>query len=249
MSAACAGRRSGGCSSRSSRGRTATSRERSSWSAAVPRTRRRRPRPSTGPSTCSRTSASSATPTGSMVARSSTSGRRASTATCTARLCHRAWEIEADEVAALVRGLRRSRGFHVDLGHLSVVGVCRECRDLSDRPGTARAEGRSGRRLRRQPSRRSGQLARGVPSVVTPRTLDQRALGRALLARQLLLERSEARIVDALEQVGGLQSQYAPSAYVGLWTRLAGFAGRTSPTPSSAARSSRPPSCEPPSTS
>jgi hypothetical protein len=27
----------------------------------------------------------------------------------------------------------------------------------------------------------------------------------------------------ALERVGGLQAQYAPSAYVGLWTRLAGF--------------------------
>lgn len=24
-------------------------------------------------------------------------------------------------------------------------------------------------------------------------------------------------------QIGGLQAQYAPSAYVGLWTRLAGF--------------------------
>lgn len=27
----------------------------------------------------------------------------------------------------------------------------------------------------------------------------------------------------AMEQVGGLQTQYAPSGYVGLWTRLAGF--------------------------
>ena len=30
-------------------------------------------------------------------------------------------------------------------------------------------------------------------------------------------------IPEALEQVGGLQTQYAPSGYVGLWTRLAGF--------------------------
>ena len=30
-------------------------------------------------------------------------------------------------------------------------------------------------------------------------------------------------IADALEQVGGLQTQYAPSGYVGLWTRLADF--------------------------
>ena len=30
-------------------------------------------------------------------------------------------------------------------------------------------------------------------------------------------------IPDAVEQVGGLQTQYAPSGYVGLWTRLADF--------------------------
>jgi hypothetical protein len=53
--------------------------------------------------------------------------------------------------------------------------------------------------------------------------LTQRRLNRALLARQLLLERSSLSIPDALVQVGGLQTQYAPSAYVGLWTRLAGF--------------------------
>jgi hypothetical protein len=55
------------------------------------------------------------------------------------------------------------------------------------------------------------------------RILSQRALNRALLARQLLLERATMSIEDAVEQVGGLQTQYAPSGYVGLWTRLAGF--------------------------
>ena len=55
------------------------------------------------------------------------------------------------------------------------------------------------------------------------RVLTQRDLNRALLARQLLLERSESTIDAAVEQVGGLQTQYAPSGYVGLWTRLAGF--------------------------
>ena len=30
-------------------------------------------------------------------------------------------------------------------------------------------------------------------------------------------------IPEAVEQVGGLQTQYAPSGYVGLWTRLADF--------------------------
>ena len=46
---------------------------------------------------------------------------------------------------------------------------------------------------------------------------------RRLLARQLLLERSSLSIPEAVETVGGLQTQYAPSGYVGLWTRLAGF--------------------------
>ena len=55
---------------------------------------------------------------------------------------------------------------------------------------------------------------------VTDRTLSPRALNRALLARQLLLERSPSSIPDAIEQVSGLQTQYAPSGYVGLWTRL-----------------------------
>jgi winged helix DNA-binding protein len=58
---------------------------------------------------------------------------------------------------------------------------------------------------------------------VTARTLGPRALNRALLARQLLLERSSLSLVDALEQVGGLQTQYSPSGYVGLWSRLAAF--------------------------
>jgi hypothetical protein len=55
------------------------------------------------------------------------------------------------------------------------------------------------------------------------RILTTRALNRALLARQLLLERSRLSLVAALEQVGGLQTQYAPSAYVALWSRLHGF--------------------------
>ncbi|MGH2407229.1 MAG: winged helix DNA-binding domain-containing protein [Candidatus Limnocylindrales bacterium] len=53
--------------------------------------------------------------------------------------------------------------------------------------------------------------------------LSGRALNRALLDRQLLLERSSLSIPEAVEQVGGLQTQYAPSGYVGLWTRLASF--------------------------
>ncbi|MDA8238493.1 MAG: winged helix DNA-binding domain-containing protein [Chloroflexi bacterium] len=55
------------------------------------------------------------------------------------------------------------------------------------------------------------------------RTLTPRALNRALLARQLLLARADRPIEDVVEQVGGLQTQYAPSGYVGLWARVAGF--------------------------
>jgi hypothetical protein len=58
---------------------------------------------------------------------------------------------------------------------------------------------------------------------VAERTLTQRELNRALLARQLLLERQQSTISRVLERVGGLQAQYAPSMYIGLWTRLAGF--------------------------
>jgi hypothetical protein len=58
---------------------------------------------------------------------------------------------------------------------------------------------------------------------VADRILTRRALNRALLARQLLLERSSLPIDDAVDLVGGLQTQYAPSGYVGLWTRLAEF--------------------------
>jgi hypothetical protein len=58
---------------------------------------------------------------------------------------------------------------------------------------------------------------------VAERVLTQRELNRATLARQLLLKRVRLPVVAALERVAGLQSQLASTAYVGLWTRLAGF--------------------------
>jgi DNA glycosylase AlkZ-like len=58
---------------------------------------------------------------------------------------------------------------------------------------------------------------------VTERVLTQRELNRALLARQQLLERTQVPLPRAVERMGCLQSQYAPSTYVGLWSRVAGL--------------------------
>jgi hypothetical protein len=55
------------------------------------------------------------------------------------------------------------------------------------------------------------------------RTLTRRELNRALLARQLLLERAPVGLPEALERVCGIQAQYAPSMYFGLWSRVADF--------------------------
>jgi len=55
------------------------------------------------------------------------------------------------------------------------------------------------------------------------RTLTQPELNRALLARQLLLERVRSPLPHVLERMGGLQAQYAPAMYIGLWTRVEGF--------------------------
>lgn len=55
-------------------------------------------------------------------------------------------------------------------------------------------------------------------------TLTQRQLNRALFARQLLLERSPMQVTDALEHLVGMQSQVPSDPYIGLWSRLEGFA-------------------------
>ena len=55
------------------------------------------------------------------------------------------------------------------------------------------------------------------------RVLTERELNRALLARQMLLERVELPIPRVLERMGGVQAQYAPSMYIGLWTRIEGL--------------------------
>jgi winged helix DNA-binding protein len=58
---------------------------------------------------------------------------------------------------------------------------------------------------------------------VTADRLGQRALNRATLARQLLLDRATLTAGEAVRHLAGLQAQAPLAPYVGLWTRLAGF--------------------------
>ena len=53
--------------------------------------------------------------------------------------------------------------------------------------------------------------------------LTARELNRALLARQLLLDRARTSLPRALERMAGIQAQYAPAMYLGLWSRVVGF--------------------------
>lgn len=54
-------------------------------------------------------------------------------------------------------------------------------------------------------------------------TLSRRALNRATLARQFLLERATIPVYDTVAHLGGLQAQTPHTWYVGLWSRLADF--------------------------
>ena len=53
--------------------------------------------------------------------------------------------------------------------------------------------------------------------------LSLRALNRAALHRQLLLDRAPLTALHAVGRLVGLQAQAPLAPYVGLWTRLAGF--------------------------
>jgi len=53
--------------------------------------------------------------------------------------------------------------------------------------------------------------------------LTARALNRATLERQLLLERSERSVLDTIDHLVGMQAQVPHNPYIGLWSRLAHF--------------------------
>jgi Fur family ferric uptake transcriptional regulator len=55
------------------------------------------------------------------------------------RSCGETWEVPADEASGLIEAFRRSRGFSVDLSHLSIGGQCATCVDArgADAPGVA----------------------------------------------------------------------------------------------------------------
>jgi hypothetical protein len=55
------------------------------------------------------------------------------------------------------------------------------------------------------------------------RTLTERELNRTLLLRQFLLARTRRPLLEVIARLVALQAQYAPSPYVALWSRRAGF--------------------------
>ena len=62
-----------------------------------------------------------------------------------------------------------------------------------------------------------------TPKSVTATELSRRALNRATLARQFLLERTAMPALGMIEHLVGLQAQTPQTWYVGLWNRLKGF--------------------------
>jgi hypothetical protein len=62
-----------------------------------------------------------------------------------------------------------------------------------------------------------------VGSSTAERVLTLRELNRATLARQLLLERKRLSPTAVIERLVGVQAQWPPAPYVGIWTRARSF--------------------------
>jgi hypothetical protein len=58
---------------------------------------------------------------------------------------------------------------------------------------------------------------------VAERVLTLRELNRATLARQLLLERKGLSPTSVIERLVGMQAQWPPAPYIGIWTRTTSF--------------------------
>ena len=60
-------------------------------------------------------------------------------------------------------------------------------------------------------------------ATATGEVLSNRALNRALLARQFLLERAEVSALAAVEHLFGIQAQIPLAPYFALWSRVREF--------------------------
>lgn len=55
------------------------------------------------------------------------------------RGCDAVWELDAAQARRITAPLRREHGFHADLGHLTISGLCAACAGTTVRAGVARS--------------------------------------------------------------------------------------------------------------